>query len=399
MKKLDLNAVKGLAEEAIDLDRLKQGRQRQQLVAQKKVPDYAPLLLGHTQNYVGKLKDNRSYKLGDHVMCGGCPVPEIEDYPHVDFARQIASPEAMLYEALWELLSWARTPGDAQLSIRPNLVFILPTCFGMKYHLNDQGGAWFSQPITIDQALDTDLDDIQNLGDVPLVLEHLRFFKDNVPPCVEISCPIAVGPLSQTDYIIGESIWMLFYENPEKLRSLIDKITDAMIKLLKLYKQVIDEPLDTLWTGPLYLSPGGVKVSNDSMVMLSPEMFRDFIQPANTKLYKTFSGGLHHSCGFYPDHLNVLCETQGLATINFGQPELWDMPDAVSRIYQSGKFYYGPWIRLPGEPIEDYLRRGVELCGPQRNRAVLFAKGPGPWPQPAHTMDMWHNLQDTMFPR
>lgn len=399
MTKLDLNAIKDLVAQAIVPERIERGRRRQQFVAQRKTPDYAPLLLGHIHDYVGDLKDNRSYKLGDHFMRGGTPTPEIKDYPHVNFKEQIASPEAMLYEALWEVLSWARTPSDAQLSIRPNLAFIMPTCFGMKHRVNDEGGAWFTEQLSINEAIDTDLDEIENLGDVPLVLEHLKFFRDNVPEGIEISCPIAVGPLSQTDYIIGESIWTSFFDHPEKLHRLIDKVTDAMITLLKLYKQTLGQPIEILRTGPLYLSPGGVKVSNDSMVMLSPAMFKDFIQPAIDKLYKTFSGGYHHSCGFYPDHLDILCKIESLSTINFGQPELWDMPDAVERIYQSGKFYYGPWHRKPDESMEDYLQRGVELCGQQRNRAILFAKGPGPWPEPAETMDMWHHLQDTMFPR
>ncbi len=398
MMALDLHVVRSLVEEAIDLNRLRRGHQRQQRIAERKVPDYAPLLLGHTENTIGNSKDNRSYKLGDHVLCGGYHVPELENYPHVHLARQVIDPEAMLYEALWELLSWARTPSDAQLSVRPNLVCILPTCFGMKYHLNDEGAAWFSERITIDQALDTDLDDIQNLGDIPLVLEHLQYFKENLPDGVEIECPLAVGPLTLADCILGESIWISFYENPEKLHRLIEHITDAIIRLLALYKQVIGESIGTLRTGPLYLSSGGVKVSNDSMVMLSPEMFGDFIRPANCKLYKAFCGGYHHSCGYYPDHLDVLCQTQDLTVINFGQPELWDMPDAVNRIFQSGKFYYGGWQRLPGEPIEEYLRRGVELCGPQRNRAILFAKGPGPWPDPVQTMDLWYYLQDTVYP-
>jgi hypothetical protein len=398
MTKLDLNAIKGLVAQAIVPERIDRGRRRQQLVAQRKMPDYAPLLLGHIHDFVGDSKDNRSYKLGDHFMRGGTPTPEIEDYPHVNSVQQIASPKAMLYEALWEVLSWARTPSDAQLSVRPNLAFILPTCFGMKYQVNDEGGAWFTNQLTIDQALDTDLDNIDNLGDVPRVLEHLNFFKDNVPEGIEISCPIAVGPLSQIDYIIGESIWTAFHDSPEKLHRLIDKVTDAMIMLLKLYKETLGQPIETLHTGPLYLSPGGIKVSNDSLVMLSPVMFKEFIQPAMDKLYKTFSGGYHHSCGYYPDHLDILCKTQSLSTINFGQPELWDMPDAVDRIYQSGKFYYGPWHRKPDESIEDYLQRGVELCGPQRNRAILFAKGDGPWPDPAKIMDIWHRLQDQMLP-
>ena len=85
--------------------------------------------------------------------------------------------------------------------------------------------------------------------------------------------------------------------------------------------------------------------------------------------------------------------------INLGEPKLWDMPEIVSRIYEQGKVYYGGWERMPGESIEAYLRRGVEICGPERNRAILYAKGDGPWPEPIKTMDLWYRLQDEMYLR
>ena len=140
-------------------------------------------------------------------------------------------------------------------------------------------------------------------------------------------------------------------------------------------------------------------MGNDSLVMLSPEMFREFVLPPVTKLCKVFSGGYHHSCGRYPECLRDLCEIDELSMINFGEPKLWDMPVTVSQIHRRGKIYYGGWERMPDEPIETYLRRGVELCGPERNRAILYAKGDGPWPEPAETMDLWHRLQDEMYPR
>ena len=85
--------------------------------------------------------------------------------------------------------------------------------------------------------------------------------------------------------------------------------------------------------------------------------------------------------------------------INFGHPELWDMPATVAMIEQSGKIYYGGWERLPGESLDDYLRRGVEICGPQRNRAILYAKGQGTWTEASQTMELWYKLQDEIYPR
>ena len=406
MNETDLSAIKGLVEEAVDLEQIEIGRRRQELVGNGQSPDYAPLLLGYSRPFLENSIHNREYKLGEHVIAGGVSVPEVEDYPHYGLAEQIASPKVMLYEALWELLGWARTHSDTQLSVRPNLAWALPTSFGMKYEISDEGTVWFPDPISIDKALDVDIDEIEELGEMPRVLDHLHLLHEEVPEGVRVSCPMATGPLSLADTILGIDIWYLFYDQPEKVRMLLNRITDVIAKLLKIQKKIADEPMACMWTGPLFMSNGGVKIGNDSVVMVSPDMFRESVRPSIAKLCKYFSGGYHHCCGYFPEHLKVVNQTPEITTVNMGEPEKWDLPQTVHEITESGKLYYGGWPRHPGESIEAYLRRGVRLCGPERNQAILFAmgwkfaeKGSDPWPEPAKTMDLWHRIQDEMFPR
>ena len=92
MPKVDLGTIKGLVEEAIDLECLEVGRKRQDLICRGESPDYAPLLLGHCQPFVGSCKENRIFIMGDHLLAGGTPVPEIEDYPHWGMAERLDSP-------------------------------------------------------------------------------------------------------------------------------------------------------------------------------------------------------------------------------------------------------------------------------------------------------------------
>jgi hypothetical protein len=406
MNNIDLSAIKGLVREAVDLPRIETGRKRQRLVGEGQTPDYAPLLLGYSRPFLENSEDNREHKLGEHLMVGGVRVPEIEDYPHYGLAEQIASPEVMLYEALWEVLGQARTHSDAQLSVRPSLVWALPTCFGMKWEVFDDGTVWFPDPMSIDSALDVDIDEVEKLGEMPRVLEYLHFFRENVPRGIKVCCPMVTGPLLEANNILGQDIWLLFYEQPEKLCRLLARLTDVIAKLLKLQKEIVGEPMDCMWTGPLFMSNGGVKIGNDSVVMLSPEMFRKYVAPEIAELCRAFSGGYHHSCGHFPKQLKVVNEMPEVTTVNMGQPSKWDLPQTVHELHRSGKLYYGGWPRRSGEAIDAYLRRGVELCGPERNRAILFAmgerfaeKGSDPWPEPRETMDLWHRIQDEVFPR
>ena len=130
------------------------------------------------------------------------------------------------------------------------------------------GAKWFTEPVSLDQALEADLDDLESFPRVQQALEHIQYFGENLPEGMKISCPVAVGPLTTADMILGADIWMQFYDQPEKLRRLLDKITGATIKLLKMYKAVGGEAMDVAWIGPLYMSCGGVKIGNDRMAML-----------------------------------------------------------------------------------------------------------------------------------
>ena len=223
-------------------------------------------------------------------------------------------------------------------------------------------------------------------------MDHIQFFRENLPAEVHIALPVAVGPLNQIDAILGTSMWEKFYDAPEKMYALIDKVTDAIIEFRRLCQEAAQSGTDT-YIGPLYMPFDCAKIGNDALVMMSPTMFEEFVQPSTVKLCGAFDGGYHHSCGAYPDHLPLICNMPGIKIINFGEPRLWDMQKAVAQIHRSGKLYHGGWYREAGEPLEDYLRRGLAICGPDRNLAILFAMGDGPWPPPMETMDMWHCLQ------
>lgn len=399
MSTIPLETIKNLVTEAVNFQRLEQGRGRQQAVAEGRKPDYAPLLLGYRTHALPMFSEDLSLINAEHFLDGGLAIPEIADYPHYAMIEQVQSPAKMLYEALWGILSWARAPSDAQLSIRLALISSMLTCFGVEYEINDQGCAWFSKPIDLDRAINADVTDLAGSGQVPMVLDYLRFFKEHIVPGVKIGCPIAMGPFNIIDAMLGTDLWLLLHDAPDKIHVLMAKITDVIIRLVKLYKEVLGESLDTAEIGPLYLARGGVKIGSDSMVMVSPAMYKEFVHPYTERLCREFSGGYHHSCGYYPKHFEFLCRAEHLTCINFGQPELWDVGEAAHQLITHGKFYYGGWDRKTNEPIEEYLRRGVEICGPDRNRAILYAYGERePWPEPSKTMELWHRLQDDMYP-
>ncbi len=400
MQDCDLSVVKALVADAVDVERRGVGLRRQHMVCEGKSPDYAPLCLGHVQRFVGDSGEDRTFKRGEHWLSGGAAVPELAQYPHFPPAAQVASPDVMLYEALWDILSWARSESDAQLTVRPAMLCVLLTIFGTEFTMGDNGAGAITKTVTLREALDVDLDDLEAIPDVQRALEFIEFFMANVPEGVSVCCPMGIGPLTLVDSILGTDVWMTFYDEPDGIRELIEKATDATIRLVELFKKALGEPIDSTYIGPVHFLNCGIKIGSDSMVMMAPDMFEDFVKPSMAKLLSHFGGGYHHSCGLFPEHMKILLDTPGHSFINLGQPELWDMGEVIGQMSDAGVRYYGYWNRCEGESLESYLRRGAELVGPQRNRAILYAYGEGkePWADPREIMNMWHALQDEIYP-
>ena len=394
MSNVPLRDVCRLVEDAVDLDRIEEGRQRQEAVWLGESPDYAPLLLGRLVEQLPPLPHDRTWKLAEHRLSGGAPVSEIFDYPHYRVAEQFDSPEKMLYEALWDILSWARSGSDAQLSVRANYVQILPSIFDIPFKVSEEGGVWQSKRLTIDEVLAADVDDVATRGLIPKVLDTIAFYREHLPAGVRVYQSDTSAPLTLAEGLIGSEIWTAFYDRADDLRRVLDKCAGVCIDVARAYKNAIGEPTESGYHGAMYMAKGAVRIVDDNIVMLSPDMWREFVLEPTRRVYDAFGGGWFHSCGTYEAHVDQLLETLPFAAINLGNPEMWDMDDFVRRVKAAGKVYYGRWPRRPDEPVKAYLQRAVQAIGPERTGAVLTLDAADDYPPPEQVMALWHALQD-----
>ena len=394
MSSVPLSDVLHMVEDAVDLERIELGRRRQEAVWRGESPDFAPLLLGHSEKFLPPLKHDRTWKLAEHRLAGGAYVKEIHDYPHYSPVEQFDSPEKMLYEALWDILSWARSGSDAQLAIRANYVQVLPSIFNVPLKVNEEGGVWQTKRLTMDEALSAEIDPVEERGLIPRALDTIAFYKEHLPEGVRVYCSDTSSPLTLAEGLLGTGMWTAFYDSPDRIRRLLDRCADVCIKVARAYKKAIGETLESGYHGSLYMAKGSVRIVDDNIVMLSPQMWREFVLEPTRRVFDSFGGGWFHSCGTYEDHLDQLLAVDAYTAINLGNPELWDMGDFLRRVKRAGKLYYGLWPRRAGEPFEDYLRRAACAIGPDRRGAILMLDGSNHFLPPAEIMDLWHTLQD-----
>lgn len=133
--------------------------------------------------------------------------------------------------------------------------------------------------------------------------EFSEFYIENLPEGVEIQLPDTQGPFNNAHLIRGNDIIFDFYDYPGQLEYFLDFITDYLIELVKDLA-----PFTTNRDGWFFdwgsLWKGNGRISNCTVHLISPDMYRDFILERDVRFLDGIGGGRIHYCGTYPEVIN-----------------------------------------------------------------------------------------------
>ncbi|MCO6450968.1 MAG: hypothetical protein J5I90_09310 [Caldilineales bacterium] len=169
-------------------------------------------------------------------------------------------------------------------------------------------------------------------GLMPKVLDYLRYMKAN--SFLPVGITDFQGPLTTANQLMGyDKLIYLMFDRPDHMHRLMDVVTDSLILWVKAQKEVIGEPLDwcisdqQVYTGP----NAGVWFSDDDAVLMSPETYREFVVPYNSRILQAFGGGAVHYCGDATHHAESFLAMDGLKALNIYN--LYNIP-SVARLQE-----------------------------------------------------------------
>ncbi len=384
---------------SVDTGRLEIGRRRQAAVWRGEVPDVVPILLGRSESrQVPDRVGPQHLRLCEHQLRGGRPVPEYHEFDHYSLGEQFHDPRKMLIESLWDIIGWARTPSDAQLSLRPNFgVGLVASVFGCDTETAENDMPWVTHRPAKEKLLQIDLDRLDQAGLVPRVIEFIqlaRGFLKAVPP-VRVFMPDLQGPMNTAFLLRQQNVFFDMIDDEGYYRQLMDRIVEVFVRLTKRLKRELGEPLDGGYHGAMYMAAGGARVVDDVSVMLSPQHYREHSLPYVRRCLAPFGGGWAHSCGDISHQLDAYLSAPEIKGVNFGEPEYYDFEELLPRFAAAGTFCYGGPVREPDEPVPDYLQRTAR-CLTKAKHTLIFQpriKGQdmreGHWPQPEEILAQW----------
>ncbi len=283
-----------------------------------------------------------------------------QPYPHSEI---FDCPEKMLYNELVSAFSLSiaargRINDDLPWTVRANFgTVVIASMFGAKVEQVAENPPWVvhdpDHEIRLEEILDHDPLDISR-GWGMKIIERYQFYQSllkdypKLKDAIQIVLPDLQGPFDNLELVRGSRVFEDICIEPELVTKCLESMATAQISLARQLQQYLHD-------GPAGFShqhgvavKGNILLRNDSVIMLSPDMYREIVASHDERILKKMGGGGIHSCGNITGHVEAFMELPSLRCIDIGQPELNDI-DHIYNIAQQRKI---PLLRINGTAEE-----------------------------------------------
>ncbi len=307
-----------------------------------------------------------------------------------DLKEQFYSKERMLHGQLEEVHKSAADNFGAPLCIRPNFgTVFLPACLGLEYQVFNDAYPWLTGHFAKNQVSQVDLGVLINSPMMQQALEFIQWFRMHVPPEVHVYMPDTQGPFDLAHLVYGDQLFLDMYDDPSFVHELLGLCTDLYIDATRILKKALGEPLGSCYHGHaliqgIHLANGGIRISEDTATLISPEHIDEFVIPYDKRALDEFGGGFIHYCGKNDHLLDAYLALDGVRAINFGNPEMHDFLSTMKKFRAAGVCCFGKWPVFPQECPQAYFRRIGSVTEGGRRGLILHLDStsfPGTTPQ------------------
>ena len=146
--------------------------------------------------------------------------------------------------------------------------------------------------------------------------EWTERWKQHIPEGVHIQHPDIQSAFNSAHLIRGNDILMDFYDDPEAVEMLLDKVTDFMISITRHTKSMISDDPDWFFDwGSMW--KGFARISNCSMQMISPELYHEYVLPRDIRFFDSMGGGRMHYCGITGTVIDEFFKVPSITGLDF----------------------------------------------------------------------------------
>jgi len=259
-----------------------------------------------------------------------------DEWPDYGFLDIFDDPGKMLLHELRDVYAGARIKDDRLFGLRANYgTGIVASMFGCRtVTFEDSLPIGLAvEPNQLARILDEGVPDLR-AGLAGRALDTAAYYRESLRPYPKLSQVVGSqmldiqGPFDNASIIWGSDIYLAFFDDPDRLRRLLQIVTDTIQQLVKLHRQVDGCP-PTEHSGAWHYL-GGLCVRNDSSINLSGAQYEEFVKPLDTQLIADLGGWIHF-CGNARQWWPRMLDIPGLKGINPYQGEFYDLYSMFER--------------------------------------------------------------------
>ncbi|MBI5304981.1 MAG: hypothetical protein HY868_22810 [Chloroflexi bacterium] len=255
------------------------------------------------------------------------------DWIRISYGEAFRDPAKMIVSELMLAYEGALLKDDRVFTIRPNYGLILTTSLlGAGYSQDEDNMPWAMPVENLDETramMARGMPDLNN-GIGAQVWETEAYFRDTLAQypklkeTVHIGHPDPQGPFNFAVNLAGVAIYEAAIEDPKFVHELLDFFVPLYIAVINKHRSIVGDQPDAGYKF-LCRQIGGACIPDDSGVMLSQKMYKEFCAPYNTRVASAVGGALGHFCGHGNQFFEEMADTPGITAINFGNPEMQNL--------------------------------------------------------------------------
>jgi len=270
----------------------------------------------------------------------GAEIPIVEPGCHAPLPDGI-DPAKLddLDRLLYEAAAWANGLAASDNDWPPMIntlcgVVFIAEAFGCEVVYGEGGVAW-TRPVT------TNINDVWKIrpvkcGTSPLI-RRLSQWIDYAQRKLGTEVPMWTmdlqSPFSVAAHIVEPTeLLASCISNPKAVHHLVNMITDYSIEHMRMHLAEMEHPGFPGRNFPSISDNIGICLADDTpLIMLSPEMYREFALPYNSRIGAEFEGVHIHSCGDYRHNIDNLLAITNIRSIQaHAGPGEFILPDTAT---------------------------------------------------------------------
>ena len=193
-----------------------------------------------------------------------------------------------------------------------------------------------------------------------LVMDSIRFYKEQVGDSIPIACTDTQSPIDTATLIWQtDSFLLACYDEPGTVHRLLDMITEVVIEFSLAQLEAIGlNPARPGHNACLSRARGrmtGIGLSDDLATVVSPQIYEQFSRPYNERIAAALGGVVIHSCGVWrPPLIETVLATRGLAGVELALSPDEDPSPCTPKGVRDG--FAGRGVTVKGRVGRDFLR-------------------------------------------